>query len=131
VVNQKNRGYGLAADIWSLGCTVLEMLTSQIPYSHLEGDIFQMQALFRIGRGELPRIPNSLSREAQDFIVKCLQVNPDNRPTAAQLMDHPFLKRPLSTFSSPASHHYIGVRMFKWQYAEEGKWLGSEACAMH
>ncbi|KAK2992808.1 hypothetical protein RJ640_009105 [Escallonia rubra] len=106
VVNRKNRGYGLAADIWSLGCTVLEMLTSQIPYSHLEG----MQALFRIGRGELPRIPNSLSREAQDFIVKCLQVNPDNRPTAAQLMDHPFVKRPLSTFPSPASHHYISLR---------------------
>jgi serine/threonine protein kinase len=37
VVNGKNQGYGLPADIWSLGCTVLEMLTSQIPYSGLEG----------------------------------------------------------------------------------------------
>uniref|UniRef100_A0A7N2MVA0 mitogen-activated protein kinase kinase kinase n=1 Tax=Quercus lobata TaxID=97700 RepID=A0A7N2MVA0_QUELO len=37
VVNLKNRFYGLAADIWSLGCTVLEMLTRQHPYSHLEG----------------------------------------------------------------------------------------------
>lgn len=36
VVNRKNQGYGLPADIWSLGCTVLEMLTRQIPYSHLE-----------------------------------------------------------------------------------------------
>ncbi|XP_076887547.1 mitogen-activated protein kinase kinase kinase 1-like [Bidens hawaiensis] len=88
VVNGKNNGYGLAADIWSLGCTVLEMLTSKIPYSHLEG----MQALFRIGRGELPPIPEALSLEAQDFIRKCLQVNQNDRPTAAQLLMHPFVK---------------------------------------
>ncbi|KAH6813526.1 hypothetical protein C2S51_022544 [Perilla frutescens var. frutescens] len=102
VVNRRNHGYGRAADIWSLGCTVLEMLTGQIPYSHLEG----MQALFRIGRGELPPIPNTLSRDAQDFILKCLQVNPDNRPSAAQLLEHPFVKKLPSSFPSPASPHY-------------------------
>ncbi|KAL7227839.1 hypothetical protein ACSBR1_022673 [Camellia fascicularis] len=105
VVNQKD-GYGLAADIWSLGCTVLEMLTRQIPYSHLEG----MAALFRIGKGEPPPIPNSLSSDAQDFIFRCLKVNPNYRPTAAELLNHPFVKRPLSTFSSPASPYYNGTR---------------------
>ncbi|GAY58406.1 hypothetical protein CUMW_186780, partial [Citrus unshiu] len=93
VMNLKNNGYGLSADIWSLGCTVLEMLTRQPPYSHLE----DMQALFRIGRGKLPSVPNSFSRDARDFILKCLQVNPNDRPTAAQLMEHPFVKRPLQT----------------------------------
>ncbi|KAG5525921.1 hypothetical protein RHGRI_032276 [Rhododendron griersonianum] len=99
VVNMKNQGYGLAADIWSLGCTVLEMLTCKIPYSHLE----VMQALFRIGKGELPLIPSSLSVDAQAFINKCLQVIPDDRPTAAQLLDHPFVKRQLSSLSVPPS----------------------------
>ncbi|KAL9141269.1 hypothetical protein ABFS82_14G091800 [Erythranthe guttata] len=103
VVNQRNHGYGRAADIWSLGCTVLEMLTGHIPYSHLEG----MQALFRIGRGELPPIPNTLSKDAQDFILKCLQVNPEDRPTAAQLLEHPFVKKPSSSsFPSPATPRY-------------------------
>uniref|UniRef100_A0A2P2KAV5 Mitogen-activated protein kinase kinase kinase n=2 Tax=Rhizophora mucronata TaxID=61149 RepID=A0A2P2KAV5_RHIMU len=93
VVNSKNHGYGLAADIWSLGCTVLEMLTGQPPYSHLEG----MQALFRIGRGDPPPVPDSLSTDARDFIFRCLQVNPCYRPTAAQLLDHPFVRRSLQT----------------------------------
>ncbi|ONI34915.1 hypothetical protein PRUPE_1G505700 [Prunus persica] len=36
VVNRKHQGYGLPADIWSLGCTVLEMLTRRFPYHNLE-----------------------------------------------------------------------------------------------
>ncbi|XP_045803287.1 mitogen-activated protein kinase kinase kinase 1-like [Trifolium pratense] len=100
VVKGKNKGYGLPADVWSLGCTVLEMLTGEIPYSNLEC----MQAIFRIGKGEPPPIPDTLSRDAKDFILQCLQVNPDNRPTAAQLLNHPFLQRPLSQSSSPYVH---------------------------
>ncbi|XP_073276046.1 mitogen-activated protein kinase kinase kinase 1-like [Primulina huaijiensis] len=97
----RSLGYGLSADIWSLGCTVLEMLTGRIPYSHLEW----MSALFRIGKGERPPIPDSLSIDARDFILKCLQVDPSSRPTAGQLLDHPFVKRPLSPYSGSASPH--------------------------
>ncbi|CAA0827859.1 Mitogen-activated protein kinase kinase kinase 1 [Striga hermonthica] len=93
----RSLGYGLPADIWSLGCSVLEMLTRRFPYSHLE---CQMAALFRIGRGERPEIPDSLSNDARDFILRCLQVDPNSRPTAAQLLDHPFVKRPLNQLSS-------------------------------
>ncbi|CAJ1963606.1 unnamed protein product [Sphenostylis stenocarpa] len=89
VVTMRNHGYGLAADIWSLGCTVLEMLTRKPPYSHL-GECL-LDAQFRIGRGKLPPVPESLSTDARDFILTCLQVNPNKRPTAAQLLDHPFV----------------------------------------
>ncbi|GLU00998.1 hypothetical protein SLE2022_183270 [Rubroshorea leprosula] len=105
VVNLRNQGYGLAADIWSLGCTVLEMLTREVPYSHLEC----MQALFRIGKGEPPPVPDSLSKDARDFILKCLQVNPNKRPTAVQLLHHSFVKRPPPTPSGSASP-YLGRR---------------------
>ncbi|KAL8250770.1 hypothetical protein R6Q59_034463 [Mikania micrantha] len=99
VVNLKNKGYGLAADIWSLGCTVLEMLTRKIPYSPMEN----MAALFRIGRGLPPPVPDSLSREAKDFIFQCLHVNPKDRPTASQLLDHPFVRTPLPFYTDHAS----------------------------
>ncbi|KAJ4835407.1 hypothetical protein Tsubulata_014439 [Turnera subulata] len=105
VVNRKTQGYGLPADIWSLGCTVLEMLTSQIPYSELE----PMAALFKIGRGIPPAVPDSLSNDARDFILQCLQVNPNYRPSAALLLDHPFVRRRLSTSLGSASP-YIGRR---------------------
>ncbi|KAM5582483.1 hypothetical protein ABKV19_002744 [Rosa sericea] len=95
VVNRKSQGYGLPADIWSLGCTVLEMLTGMVPYNNLEWVV----ALWKIGKGEPPLVPDSLSREAQDFIRLCLQVKPDNRPTAAQLLEHPFVNKPLSSMS--------------------------------
>lgn len=62
-----------------------------------------MQALFRIGRGEPPPVPDSISKDARDFIHKCLQVNPSKRPTAAQLLEHPFVKKTIQTPLSPAS----------------------------
>ncbi|CAL4926865.1 unnamed protein product [Urochloa decumbens] len=90
VINPKKM-YGPSADIWSLGCTVLEMLTRQIPFPNVEWT----NAFFMIGRGEQPPIPNYLSKEAQDFIGQCVRVDPENRPSAAQLLEHPFVNRPL------------------------------------
>ncbi|XP_008801037.2 mitogen-activated protein kinase kinase kinase 1-like [Phoenix dactylifera] len=98
VVNPR-KTYGPPADIWSLGCTVLEMLTRQIPYPNLEWT----QALFKIGRGEQPPIPNNLSRDARDFISQCVKLNPDERPSAAQLLEHPFVMRSLSSSSGSDS----------------------------
>ncbi|KAL3363970.1 hypothetical protein AABB24_012951 [Solanum stoloniferum] len=108
VVNRKNPGYGLAADIWSLGCTVLEMLTRQFPYSHLENP---MQVLFQIGKGEPPAVPNTLSEDACNFINHCLQVDPSARPTATQLLEHPFVKQTLPCSSGSASPLNLGRRL--------------------
>ncbi|XP_019089940.1 PREDICTED: mitogen-activated protein kinase kinase kinase 9 [Camelina sativa] len=92
VINPKgNDGYRSPADIWSLGCTVLEMCTGQIPYS----DLKPVQAHIRIVMGTVPDIPDTLSLDARDFIVTCLKVNPEERPTAAELLNHPFVRRPL------------------------------------
>lgn len=54
----------------------------------------QFQAVYRIGKGMPPPVPKTLSHDARNFILSCLQVNPDDRPTAAQLLGHPFVQRP-------------------------------------
>ncbi|KAI3710809.1 hypothetical protein L2E82_40603 [Cichorium intybus] len=89
VINNNSNGCNLAVDIWSLGCTVLEMATTKPPWSQYEG----VAALFKVGNSkELPSIPDHLSEDGKDFILQCLQRNPSRRPSAAQLLDHPFVK---------------------------------------
>lgn len=103
-VIKNSNGYNLSVDIWSLGCTVLEMATAKPPWSQYEG----IPALFKIGNSkELPTIPNHLSQQGKDFVMQCLQRDPQHRPTAAELLEHPFVKNsfPLerpSIFSGPS-----------------------------
>ncbi|GAB2265179.1 hypothetical protein Dimus_000244 [Dionaea muscipula] len=88
-VIKNSNGCNLAVDIWSLGCTVLEMATTKPPWSQYEG----VAAMFKIGNSkELPAIPDHLSEEGKDFVRLCLQRNPQNRPIAAQLLEHPFVR---------------------------------------
>ncbi|KAK7315084.1 hypothetical protein VNO77_33616 [Canavalia gladiata] len=88
-VIKNSNGCNLAVDIWSLGCTVLEMATTKPPWSQFEG----VAAMFKIGNSkELPTIPDHLSIEGKDFVRKCLQRNPQKRPPASELLDHPFVK---------------------------------------
>ncbi|XP_027078515.1 mitogen-activated protein kinase kinase kinase 3-like [Coffea arabica] len=82
-------GYSLAVDIWSLGCTVLEMATLKPPWSQYEG----VAAIFKIGNSkDMPEIPDHLSNDAKSFIRSCLQREPSQRPTAVQLLEHPFVR---------------------------------------
>ncbi|KAL3525685.1 hypothetical protein ACH5RR_014057 [Cinchona calisaya] len=77
-----------AADIWAIGCLVVEMFTGAPVWrcSDIAG------LLMRIGVGdEVPEIPGKLSEEGKDFIRKCFVKDPKNRWTAEMLLDHPFL----------------------------------------
>ncbi|XP_051209245.1 mitogen-activated protein kinase kinase kinase 18-like [Lolium perenne] len=81
---------GPAADVWALGCTVLEMATGRAPWSGVDGDA--IAALHRIGyTNAMPEVPQWLSAEAKDFLAGCLVRQAGDRCTAAQLLEHPFL----------------------------------------
>ncbi|GJN17968.1 hypothetical protein PR202_gb05079 [Eleusine coracana subsp. coracana] len=80
---------GPAADVWALGCTVIEMTTGRAPWSDMD-DV--LAAIHRIGYTDAtPEVPASLSEEAKDFLDGCFARRPCDRPTAAQLVTHPFL----------------------------------------
>ncbi|KAJ8317207.1 hypothetical protein KUTeg_005111 [Tegillarca granosa] len=86
----KDSPYNFKADIWSLGITLIEFAQIQPP-NH---EMHPMRVLIRIQKAEPPTLdkPKSWSKEFNDFIAKCLVKNPDNRPTAIEMLEHPFIK---------------------------------------
>ncbi|KAA8539936.1 hypothetical protein F0562_026628 [Nyssa sinensis] len=135
-VIKNSNGCNLAVDIWSLGCTVLEMTTTKPPWSQYEG----VAAMFKIGNSkELPAIPDYLSDDGKNFVRQCLQRNPLHRPTAAQLLDHPFVKnaapleRPIigPEPSDPPVGVTNGVKSLDIGHARNVPTLDSERLAIH
>ncbi|KAL6903340.1 hypothetical protein ACP4OV_004153 [Aristida adscensionis] len=107
-VIKNSNGCNLAVDIWSLGCTVLEMATSKPPWSQYEG----IAAVFKIGNSkELPPIPDHLSENCKDFIRKCLQRDPAQRPAAMELLQHPFIQNgiPLEKTVAPDPFEHLAA----------------------
>lgn len=88
VIQREEQGFPL--DIWSLGCTVAEMVQGKPPWGHMSN----MAALFmKVGRSEeSPPLPESLSAEGKDFLLRCLEREPKARATAEELLQHPFLR---------------------------------------
>ncbi|KAK6128958.1 hypothetical protein DH2020_037301 [Rehmannia glutinosa] len=76
----------LAVDIWSLGCTIIEMMNGKPPWSEYEG----AAALFKV-LTETPPIPNTMSADGKDFLQCCFREKSSRPPTASKLLDHPFL----------------------------------------
>ncbi|CAM9521784.1 unnamed protein product, partial [Laminaria digitata] len=91
--NQLRPGGWLQADVWSVGCTVVEMLTGKVPWPDMP---HPLSAMYKIGLGERPPIDRHISPEARSFIAACCCPEPSQRYTVEQLMNHPFLARPRS-----------------------------------
>ncbi|NWR77913.1 STK4 kinase, partial [Centropus unirufus] len=83
-------GYNCVADIWSLGITAIEMAEGKPPYA----DIHPMRAIFMIPTNPPPtfRKPELWSDKFTDFVKQCLVKSPEQRATATQLLQHPFVK---------------------------------------
>ncbi|XWS18178.1 hypothetical protein CRYUN_Cryun32bG0020300 [Craigia yunnanensis] len=81
---------GFPADVWALGCTVIEMATGRGPWPDV-GD--PVSALYRIGFScDVPEIPRNISKQAMAFLSKCLRRDPVERWSATELLAHDFVK---------------------------------------
>ncbi|CAL5427256.1 unnamed protein product [Camellia sinensis] len=79
------------ADIWNVGCMVIEMASEKPFWSQQYQEV---AALFYIGTTKShPPIPMYLSAEAIDFLLKCLKKEPNLRPVVSDLLQHPFVAK--------------------------------------
>ncbi|KAM5213780.1 serine/threonine-protein kinase 10 isoform 2-T2 [Hipposideros larvatus] len=85
----KDTPYDYKADIWSLGITLIEMAEIEPPHHELN----PMRVLLKIAKSDPPTLltPSKWSVEFRDFLKTALDKNPETRPSAAQLLEHPFV----------------------------------------
>lgn len=83
-------GYDFKADIWSLGITAIEMAEMDPPNS----DMHPMRAIFLIPTRPPPTLsdPDEWSEDFNDFLSCCLVKDPEERWSADELLQHPFIK---------------------------------------
>lgn len=89
----KRQGYDAACDIWSLGVILYAMLAGYCPFATGPNDSPNM-ILSRISSGRIDLeegVWKTISQEAKDLLRLMLHVAPSKRPTASQLVHHPWL----------------------------------------
>lgn len=109
----KQSGYDYKADIWSLGITAIELACGDPPYA----DIHPMKVLFLIPKNPPPTLNGNFSKPFKQFVDLCLRRDPKERPSAKELLEHPFIKRAKRTTYLTE----LIERAERWQATHQGQ----------
>jgi serine/threonine protein kinase len=78
--------YSLTVDAWAMGVLTYELLVGFPPFNDK-----QRAAIEDKIRSEQPRFPSGMSEPARSFVLRALQKDPLERPTATELLVHPWI----------------------------------------
>lgn len=95
------------SDLWSWGCFMIEMASdTHLPWNFERGTPV-LTVLYAIGAAtKPPEIPSHLSPLAKDLIGQCLRINPDERPTVDEVLEHPFFST-ITFHDAEGVEHYV------------------------
>ncbi|CEP17185.1 hypothetical protein [Parasitella parasitica] len=96
------KGASTKSDIWSLGCTLVELVTGKPPYA----DMIAMSAMFRIVEDQCPPLPENISSDMKSFLEACFQKDPESRPSATQLKQHPWILQNLQRIKKTETYSH-------------------------
>lgn len=90
VIQNAGGGYDSKADVWSLGITAIELAECRPPHT----DAHPLRALMKIPQAPSPTLKDKAkwSQEFQDFLKRCVAKDPKERASAAELLEHPFIR---------------------------------------
>jgi mitogen-activated protein kinase kinase kinase len=79
-----------AADVWSLGCVVLEMVTGRRPWASLDNE---WAIMYNIAQGNTPQLPvrEHMTAAGISFLARCFERDPVRRASAVELLQDPWI----------------------------------------
>ncbi|XP_074138582.1 mitogen-activated protein kinase kinase kinase 1 isoform X1 [Sminthopsis crassicaudata] len=88
----RGQQYGRSCDVWSVGCAIIEMTCAKPPWN-AEKHSNHLALIFKIASATTaPSIPSHLSPGLRDVTLRCLELQPQDRPPSRELLKHPVFR---------------------------------------